>query len=443
MRNTFYWRLHQSAPGYQQNVEHGDCHDRHSCHSVALYYKLASAYRIGEAQWMADLVAREFFWREALESAILPGIMPEAGYELLWYDPTVPAVDPATTTPTTAFFPDLGQVTARTSWAADATMVSFKAAPGGGHKAWETAERFRRERGWETASTAHQHPDAGSFTLISHGAFLAVDDGYCNLKRVEQHNMVLVDGKGWAGEDRYDVYKGLPYDRQPRMRDVLAADGFAHATAETAIMFDPTLKVRRVDRTLVFTPAGRLVLLDELVADEPREWTFLLQSDWKAELASEDLTVLRSGPAQAWVRRLPGTSDGITVSQIETIFDANPSSSSPNWKIVTRLRTVRARTPKLTQARFFTCVEPTSAMDPQPSTAQAVPCDAGHGVAFEGETVLLAGAAGRIAAPRVTADAAAVILADRGIGVVSATRVVVDGRVALEKAEPFTGVLPW
>jgi hypothetical protein len=203
------------------------------------------------------------------------------------------------------------------------------------------------------------------------------------------------------------------------------------------------MKVRRVDRTLVFTPAGRLVLLDELVADEPREWTFLLQSDWKAELASEDLTVLRSGPAQAWVRRLPGTSDGITVSQIETIFDANPSSSSPNWKIVTRLRTVRARTPKLTQARFFTCVEPTSAMDPQPSTAQAVPCDAGHGVAFEGETVLLAGAAGRIAAPRVTADAAAVILADRGIGVVSATRVVVDGRVALEKAEPFTGVLPW
>ncbi|MFI5808282.1 hypothetical protein [Streptomyces sp. NPDC051561] len=38
--------------------------------------------------------------------------------------------------------------------------------------------------------------------------------------------------------------------------------GSAHATAEIAAMYDPALGVERLDRTLVLTPAGRLVLLD-------------------------------------------------------------------------------------------------------------------------------------------------------------------------------------
>jgi len=444
MRNTFKWRIQQCAPGYELNVEHGDCHDRRSSHSVALYYKLASAYRIGEAQWMANLVADKFFWREQYQSGVLPGVMPEAAYELLWYDPTVSPVDPATTTPTTAYFPDLGQINTRTGWGADATLVSFKAAPGGGHKAWDRAEWYRRERGWETASTGHHHPDAGSFVLISHGAYLVVDDGYNSHKRAADCNMVLVDGQGWDNEGGFDVYKGIPFDRKPEMRDVLASEGFVHGRSETAIMYHPYLKVRRVERTLVCTPAGRLLILDDLVAEEPREWTVLLQSDWPAEEVGDDLVRLRSGPGQAWVRRLPGTSEGVTVSQTETIVKANLSSSSPNWNLTTRLRTLRTTSPRLTHARFLTAIEPTSALNPMPATARTEPCDAGHEVAFDGETVLLAGVAGRISTASVTADAAAVILAhNRGIGVVAATRVVVDGRVVLEKAEPYTGVLPW
>ncbi|NUT46708.1 MAG: hypothetical protein HOV94_05210, partial [Saccharothrix sp.] len=326
LANTFTWRLHQCAPGFEENADHGDCHDRRSGHSVALYAKLASVYRIGEAQWLAQRVADRHFWREAYASGVKPGVMPEAYLELLWHDPDVVAIDPATTTPTTAYFPDLGQVVARTGWDDRATFVSFKAAPGGGHHAWQTAEKHRRERGWQTLNAGHHHPDAGAFLLASHGAFLAVDEGYSSRKRAAHHNTILVDGHGWAGEDRYNVYHDLPFEAQPRLRDVLAAGGFAHATAEVAAMFDPALGVRRHDRTLVVTPTGRTVLWDELAADAPRTWTLLLHSDWPAEITGGRV-VLRSGPGQACVSLLHGPQH---VEQATTEVEANPTSSTPS-----------------------------------------------------------------------------------------------------------------
>ncbi|WBB54726.1 heparinase II/III family protein [Verrucosispora sp. WMMD573] len=448
LQRTFGWRLHQCAPGFEENIDHGDCHDRRSGHSVALYHKFAAVYRDGRARWLADRVAERYFWREAYASGVKPGVMPEAGYELLWYDPSVLAEDPTRTVATTAHFPDLGQVTARTGWHDAAAFVSFKAAPGGGHQAWDSAERFRRDKGWETLNAGHHHPDAGAFVFGAHGAFLAVDDGYCNRKRAAYHNLVLVDGQGWAGEDRYHVYKDLPYERQARLRDVLATDGVVHATAESAAMFDPALGVRQVDRTLVFTPAGRLVILDELAAEQPRGWTFLLHSDWPAELDGDDV-VLRSGPAQAHVRRF--APDTAAVSRTTTEIEANPTASTPSLRIVRTLHTVRVEVPPISRTRMLTSIEPTSALAPTPAVAEPVDCADGVGVRFgaDGETVLLAPSGRRIDGAAVRAAAAAVILlpAVAGgrarVGVVGATRVEVAGVTVVDSVKPVTGVLPW
>jgi hypothetical protein len=401
LANTFTWRLHQCAPGFETNVDHGDCHDRRSGHSVALYYRLAAAYSDGRAQWLANRVAERHFWREAYASGVKPGVMPEAFAELLWYDPTVPPVDPKRD-PTAAYFPDLGQVTARTSWADDATFVSFKAAPGGGHRAWETAERFRRERGWDTLNAGHHHPDAGGFVLASHGAFLAVDCGYSGAKRAAEHNVVLVDGQGWAGEGRYNVYRDLPFTAQPRLRDVAVTGGWVHAVAESAAMFDPALGVRRVDRTLVVTPAGRLVLLDRLEAGEPREWTLLVHSDWPAEFADGRLAI-RSGPAQAWLTLLaPGD---VGIEQVDTPVEANPTASTPSLRITKTLRTLRVTTSRRSEAVLLTALEPTSALHPAAprATLLAEAPDGVCGVDFGDESVQLsAGGATLIAGERVT-----------------------------------------
>lgn len=437
LANTFDWRLHQCAPGFEENLDHGDCHDRRSGHSVALYYKFAATYRLGEAQWLADLVARRHFWREAYESGVKPGVLAEAYYELLWYDPTVPASEPAG--PTTAYFPDLGQVTARTDWTDRATLVSFKAAPGGGHGAWETADRIRRERGWETLNAGHHHPDAGSFVLVSHGAFLAVDDGYCNRKMARNHNLVLVDGHGWADEDRYHVYGGLPYERAPTMRDAVAQDGFAHATASTAMMFPADLDVRRCDRTLVTTPRGRVVVLDLLTAGAPREWTLLLHADHRAERVDEDTYAIRSGPGMAWFRVLAPADR--TIEQSDTEIEANPTSSTPSLRITKTLRTLRLRTPRTAKTSLLTILEPADALAPEQPCAERVECDRGYGVRLGAETVLLSPVHHRISGAGVSAEAAAVVVSGDRVLVVGATSVRWHGTPLLDSAMPVTRTL--
>ncbi|GAA1561569.1 hypothetical protein GCM10009804_17940 [Kribbella hippodromi] len=383
LKNTFSYRLQQCAPGFEENIDHGDCHDRRSGHSVALYRKLAVAYRIGEAQWLADQVAERFFWREAYASGVKPGVMPEAYLEMLWYDDTLPSIAPAERTPLSAYFPDLGLVTARTGWDDDATMVSFKASPGGGHQAWELSHRLDRERGWDTLSAGHHHPDAGSFVLTSRGVFLAVDEGYSNRKRAGDHNLILVDGFGYADEDRYHVYKGIPYERQARMVDVYAADGVAHATAQLAAMYPAELGITRLDRTLVFTPGGRVVLLDRCEAEAPRDWTLLLHADWPIEYGAE--IALRSGSAQAWVR----LHSPVSVEPAITEVEANPTSSTPSLRLTRTMHTLRATAPQSKAVTLLTTIEPTSSLHPSPPSARRLPVRHGHGITFGDETVLL------------------------------------------------------
>jgi hypothetical protein len=444
LRNTTYWRLQQSAGGtFEENIDHGDCHDRRSGHSVALYYRLASAYGDATAQWLGELVAEKHFWREAYASGVRPGVMPEAYLELLWYDPRVPARAPGEDTPPTAYFPDLGQITARTGWDARATVVSFKAAPGGGNHAWDEGERLRRETGWEAASAGHHHPDSGAFVIASRGAFLAVDEGYSNRKRAEHHNLVLVDGRGWADEDRYHVYQGIPYERRPELRDVLASGGFAHATSATACMFPADLGVTRLDRTLVVTPRGRVVVLDLLAADQPREWTFALHSDWPAERLDEDGWLLASGPAQARLTRLAPAS--VRASAFPTPIEANPTSSTPSLRIEKTLQTLHLTTGPEREACFLTVVECADSLGAAPAPARAVEAAEGWGVRIgrgeDAETVLLSPLTRRIDADGVRAEAAAVIVSGDRTAVVAARSVHRDGREVMAADEAVTAVL--
>ncbi|MFF2008402.1 hypothetical protein ACFVWY_04900 [Streptomyces sp. NPDC058195] len=434
LSRTFRYRLHQLAPGFAFNVDHGDCHDRRSGHSAGLYYRLAARYGIAEAQWLGDLVSGELLWQEAEHSGVRPGILPEAYLEYLWYDPSVTAARP---TETRAFFPDLGLLAARTGWEDDATLVSFKASPGGGHKAWETSAKHRAERGWDTLSQGHHHPDSGSFVLVSQGGFLAVDEGYSSRKRAAHHNLLLVDGQGYADEDRYHVYQDIPHERQARQRDVLLAPGhgWAHATAEIAAMYDPALGVRRLDRTLVFTPSGRLVLLDLAEARTEREWTFLLQTDRPTEPLPGGDRLIRSGAARALVRRF-APSDVRVVTE-STGIEARPTSSTPGLRLTRTLHTLRATTAPSAEGVFLTAIVPGAA----PVPGERVVCERGWGVSFGTETVLLSPVARRIRTERVSADAAAVLLGGDELApyVVAATRLERDGRVLLNVPEPYTG----
>jgi len=386
LRETFWFRLYQSAPDLERIVDHGDCHDRRSGHSVALYSKLAAEYRIPQAQWLAHKVATEHLWREAYESGVKPGVRPEAYQELLWHDPDVPSVG-VEDLPTSRFFPDLGVVSARTSWEPDAVAVSFKASPGGGHKAWRLSHDERARTGWVTLNAGHHHPDSGSFVLLGHGAYLAVDDGYASRKRTDQHNGILVDGLGFDNENRYHVFEDLPVDRTAEILTHTFAAGWAHAVSESGAMYAPDLGVERVRRHLVMTPSGVVVLLDDLRAAVDRRWTWLLQTDNPAQPVEVEVDghgdpgADRSGgtepgghgdPQRRW--EVPAGTGRLTVvgltptdsedEVVLTTVHANPTSSTPSLAIEKVQHTVRRTTGPTRRALFATVLAPASWDDP-------------------------------------------------------------------------------
>ncbi|HEX4248667.1 MAG TPA: DUF4962 domain-containing protein [Pseudonocardia sp.] len=361
LRHTFFYRLHQSAPGWEYIVDHGDCHDRRSGHSLALYHKLAGEYRIPQAQWLAERVRTGFLGREWHESGVKPGVRADGYLELLWYDPTVPSESPETL-PTSAYFPDLGLVAARTGWQDDAVLLSFKASPGGGHRAWETSHRMRAQSGWETLNAGHHHPDANAFVLIGHGAPLAVEDGYANAKMAANHSLVLVDGTGYAGEGRYHVYKDMPLEHQAHVHSVQLADGWVHAIGEAAAMYPPELGVLRASRRVLFGPSGSLLLVDELAAATERTWTWLLHADRPAEVLTDGRRLVRSGTGALTVRALPGTG----FDQTTTLVTANPTASTPSLTVGRTLYTLRREIGPARVARFVSLLLPASALVPTP-----------------------------------------------------------------------------
>ena len=366
LRETFWYRLHQSAPDLERIIDHGDCHDRRSGHSVALYSKLAAEYRIPQAQWLARTVSTQFYWREAYESGVRPGVRPEAYQELLWHDPTVPEED-LSTVPTARFFPDLGLVCARTSWDADAVALSFKASPGGGHKAWRLSHEERAQSGWVTLNAGHHHPDSGSFVLLGHGAYLAVDDGYASRKKTAHHNSILVDGLGFDNEDRYHVFEDLPVERTAQILTHTIRDGWVHAVSESGAMYHPDLGVERVRRHLTMTPSGVLVIVDDLRASQPRSWSWLLQTDHPAVPAGGHRWLVPAGTGQLHVLGLEpsGTSDSVD----RTVVHANPTSSTPSLAIEKAQHTVRRTTAPSRTAQFVSVLVPASWDDDDAPTA--------------------------------------------------------------------------
>lgn len=371
LRNTTSFRMHQSAPGWERIIDHGDCHDRRSGHSLALYHRLAAAYRNPQAQWLASLVRERFLGREWHESGVKPGVRADGYLELLWYDPSVPA-EPPDKLPTSAYFPDLGLVCARTSWSDEnAVALSFKSAPGGGHRAWDASHRTRAERGWDTLNAGHHHPDSNTVVLIGHGAHLAVDEGYSNQKRTDHHSVVLVDGRGYVGEGRYHVYKDLPERFQARTHSVVLAEGWAHCIGEAGALYPDELGVTRVSRRVLFSPSGAVLLVDDLEADAERTWTWLLHTDHRADPLPDGRMLARSGPGRLTVRSL----DGSGFRQTEALVTANPTASTPSLAIGRTLHTLRREAGPAREARFVSLLLPGSALRPVPEEPAALEPD--------------------------------------------------------------------
>lgn len=205
LRNTFYYRLYQCAPDLSQQLNFGDTHDRHSGHPACVYYLVAQEYRDGYAQNLGNLVVEEFLEDEANFSKVRPGILPEAGLEYIWYDPTVIPKN-FDDLPLTRLFPDLGLVTIKDGWNRDSKVLSFKCGYPGGQKQWKQGWELYRSKKLNCMSLSHHHPDNLAYILARGSSFFSCDDGYNRTILPIHHNVLLVDGKLTDAEGVGDVY---------------------------------------------------------------------------------------------------------------------------------------------------------------------------------------------------------------------------------------------
>ena len=354
LRNTFYYRLYQTAPGLDRNFPFGDCHDKRSGHTPALYYKLASEYRLEHAQWLANEVLARIAGWEIYESGIKPGMGPEAFLEFLWYDPTVSPKSPDSL-PTEIFFPDMGLLSLRSSWQADACAISFKCASGGGHKQWRLAQELEQKQGYPVRSMGHHHPDSNSLILIHANDYLLTDEGYSSQKYAAHHNLVVVDGQGYEQDGSYDVYRELDFSRTAQVEDYQRMPGFGYIRGQSAALYKKELGLTCYSRELLSMDNGYFLICDRMEAKLAHRYTQLFHCEtipfpilggWRVENGLSRLDILPLGKQ---------TQAEVTTTSVS----ANPTSQEPSLIIRREMQTLCVHSPADTKDWcFFTLLHP-------------------------------------------------------------------------------------
>ncbi len=372
LRNTFFYRLYLSGGNLIDHANFGDCHDRRSAHTAALYARLAALYQLGEAQWLYQHFYRSCEWeREGKEGLVKPGLWAESGLEFLWYDPDVPE-EPLDTLPLHRAFPDLGLLSARSSWQSDATMLAFKCGAPNGSKAWHSGQSLNRRRGWQTLNPGHDHPDANSFVLIKGDDYIAVDDGYAKSKLTANHSTLLVDGRGQYADGGYNAFRDLDASWGARLEASVALDGLVYARGEAARAYDKLLALRQFRRELLFLDGDAVVLRDTVACDAPRDLTWLLQTDAPASEHDEGRFTIQAGGSTCAGRVLQPREFRSQVRATE--ISANPTSAKPDW-IIRRRQHALAISPvgPRSNCRFFVILDLSGfAIEPMPAQRGAV-----------------------------------------------------------------------
>ena len=351
LRNTFFYRLYLCGPNLVDTANFGDCHDRRSAHTAAVYARLAGLYDIGEAQWLYHHFYRRGEWqREGEEGLVKPGLWAESGLEFMWYDPrTNPS--PVDRLPLQRFFPDLGLVSARSSWGSDALMLAFKCGAPNGIKAWHSGQAINRKHDWMTHSIGHDHPDANSFILIQGDDYIAVDDGYAKSKLTAHHSTLLVDGCGQYAEGQYNAFRDLDESWGARLEATFACGKLVYARGEAARAYDKSLDLRQFTREIVVLAGDAVIINDTIDSGRKHDYQWLLQTDAPAEPHSEGRFTISAGDTTCRLHALQPDDIRHRLSCKE--ITANPTSAKPDW-IIRRLQHTLALSPSepRTDCRF-------------------------------------------------------------------------------------------
>jgi hypothetical protein len=200
-----------------------------------------------------------------------------APWEFLWYDPSISAIPP-TDLSLSRHFTDWGVVIARTGWAEEDMVFSFKSGVPGGHFGFEQVKNGEPNAG--RLGAGHDHPDQNSFILYAGGEFLATDNGTEFPKRTASHNTILVDGKGQIGEGKRYLDQTHPefWESVGYIREFLSNENYDFILGDATACYEDALGLTKFERRVLFRKPDDFIVYDTLVATSPKRFDWILRN---------------------------------------------------------------------------------------------------------------------------------------------------------------------
>ncbi len=306
LKNTVDYRIYQSASELRKQLNFGDCHDRYSSHSAAIYYKAAREYHNGYAQKLGNLVVGHFAYEEQYQSKIKPGLLPEAWLEILWYDPNVPELN-LSELPHVKKFDDLGLISIRTGFHKDSTVFSFKCGYPGGKKQFSTGiDLWQKEKKW-ILSLSHHHPDNLSYILTKGHSYMAIDDGYNRNILPTHHNTLLVDRKFADIENKNDVYvdalkKRLEQYPNYNPMEYYGTIDYFHSNGSITLfkasntnIYPLDLKMKNVSRMVLTDQLDFILFINDFESEQFHQYQSILNTDVEARRINSNQFLIQNG----------------------------------------------------------------------------------------------------------------------------------------------------
>ncbi len=311
---TAAYRLYMSLPraawtSASTNVDIADCPRSEWYGPDYLLRRLAALHRDPYAQWLGG----------ALDRA---GVTANTArwLNLIWFDPSV-AEQPPDQLPTMHHFEDLGLVSARSGWGGDEALLVFKCGPPLGHAA---INKFNYDAG-----CGHVHPDANHFVLFANGEWVLRDDGYA-WKETDQHNTLVIDGKGQLGEGPqwFDALSAIRPKANPQILSAASTAAVDEIIGDATAIYPPAAGLKRFVRRLLWIKPNFLIVIDNVETDSPRQLELRFHTEFPC-VPGENGTLVAQGK-KTNLRIYLLTPDQATMSYAETAGkdrDGKPTSN--------------------------------------------------------------------------------------------------------------------
>lgn len=257
------YALHLSLPknGWSSgsHVDIADS-DRDNANFVGPDYilrKLASLYNDGRLQYLAGELDRNNLCNTS-----------SAWYNIIWFDENVTETGFSEMSDF-YWFDDIGIVAARSGWNGSESLLVYKNGPYIGHKSYRRRQGFTDLPDW---GTGHTHPDANSFVVFGNDGWLLKDDGY-SPKYTENHNTLLVNGTGQAGEGStwLSSTSADGASGEPTIFNAYSNDDFTYMVGEGAGAYNSSAGLVGFSRQILFIKPSALIVIDKMKTDSSNQ----------------------------------------------------------------------------------------------------------------------------------------------------------------------------